>query len=115
MKTKYIPLIVMLLAALVVSIASRIMRYDLETTLWIVVLTMVLFFIIGSIYAKVIGRYEAEADAREQAEREAAKKAEEEAQAAEDDSVSDEGEVIEKDVDTGAPIQDNGANNTGGF
>lgn len=102
MRSKYIPLIVMLLAALVVSICARIMRYDLETTLWILVLTMVAFFIIGSIYAKKIRQYEAEADAREAEQRQAEERERLEREAAEnaegeDESVSDEGEVIEKE------------------
>lgn len=94
MRSKYIPLIVMLTAALVVSICTRLMRYELEPTLWVLVLTMVLFFIIGSIYAKKIRQYEAEADAREAEQRE-----KEEQERLEQESVSDEGEVIEKDVD----------------
>ena len=52
MKTKQIPLIVMLLAGAVASICARLMHYELETTLWI-------FYIVGCFSKKTRDSFEA--------------------------------------------------------
>lgn len=101
MRSKFIPYITMLLAALVVSIGARINHVEIELFMWMLVLTLVGFYAIGLLFSVIVRHFENEAEKREEAEREAARKAaEEEAAAAE--AVSDEGEVIEKDVETGA-------------
>ncbi len=78
----------MLLAGAMTSICLRIMRYEMETFLWILLMVLIVFYIIGSVVRHVLDSFEAE---RKKAEKEAAEK-----EAAEKE-VSDEGEVIMKE------------------
>ena len=82
MEKKQIPLVVMLTAGAVASITARLMHYDLEATLWIVLLVLIVFYIVGCVLKRTIEKFEAENKEREEAEA----------------AVSDEGEVIEKDA-----------------
>ncbi len=82
METKQIPLIVMLLAGAVASITTKLMHYELETALWILLFVLIVFYIVGCVLKRTIDSFESEN----------AKLAEEE------ESVSDEGEVIEKEA-----------------
>ncbi|MCI8947489.1 MAG: hypothetical protein HFI91_10610 [Lachnospiraceae bacterium] len=91
MKRKQIPLIVMLLAGAVTSISTKIMHYELETALWILLAVLIVFYIAGCVIKRVMDSFEAERIKAESTE----------------EDVSDEGEVIEKDgpqegADTGA-------------
>ena len=91
MKRKQIPLIVMLLAGAVTSISTKIMHYELETALWILLAVLIVFYIAGCVIKRVMYSFEAERIKAEST----------------DEDVSDEGEVIEKDgsqegADTGA-------------
>lgn len=82
MKTKEIPLIVMLLAGAVTSISTKLMHYELETALWILLGVLIVFYIIGCLIKRTIDSFEiAGEDAEDGGE-----------------GVSDEGEVIEKDA-----------------
>lgn len=81
MKRKQIPLIVMLLAGAVTSISTKIMDYELETALWILLAVLIVFYIVGCVIKRVMDSFEAERLKAERAEEE----------------VSDEGEVIEKE------------------
>ena len=85
MKTKQIPLIVMLLAGAVASITTKLMNYELETSLWILLFVLIVFYIAGCLLKRTIDSFE----------NENAKLAEE------SENVSDEGEVIEKEASEG--------------
>ena len=71
MKTKQIPLIVMLLAGAVASICARLMHYELETTLWILLLVLIVFYIVGCFAKKTIDSFAAAAKELEKQEEEA--------------------------------------------
>lgn len=89
MKTRQIPLIVMLLAGAAASITTRLMHYELEASLWILLFVLIVFYMAGCVLKHAIDVFEAQ------------QKKEEE----EKEGVSDEGEVIEKEAseeDTGA-------------
>lgn len=83
MKTKQVPLIVMLLAGAAASITMRLMHYELEASLWILLLVLIAFYIVGCFVKRTLDRFEAQ---QQKAEEEAKK------------GVSDEGEVIEKEA-----------------
>lgn len=82
MNTKQIPLIVMLSAGAIVSICTKVMHYELETALWILLAVLIVFYIIGCVIKRTLDVFEAE---RLKAEKE-------------QEEVSDEGEVIEKET-----------------
>ena len=82
MKTKQIPLIVMLLAGAVTSISTRLMRYELEASLWILLIVLIVFYIAGCALARTIDSFEAQARRADD----------------ENGEISDEGEVIEKEA-----------------
>lgn len=86
METKQIPLVVMLLAGAVASITTKLMHYELETSLWILLVVLIVFYIVGCVLKRTIDTFEAANQ----------KLAEEEAAAEEE--VSEEGEVIEKEA-----------------
>lgn len=89
MNTKQIPLIVMLLAGAVTSISTKLMHYELETSLWILLAVLLVSYIAGCVIKRTIDSFEAAV-------------AESESQQEDDGSVSEEGEVIEKDLSEGA-------------
>lgn len=70
----------MLVAGAAASISTKIMDYDLETALWILLAVLLVFYIAGCIIKRTIDSFEAERNKSEQEE-----------------DISDEGEVIEKD------------------
>ncbi len=82
METKQIPLVVMLLAGAVASITTKLMHYELETALWILLFVLIVFYIVGCVLKRTIDSFEA-----------ANIKLEEE-----QEEVSEEGEVIEKEA-----------------
>ena len=82
MNTRQIPLIVMLSAGAIVRICTKAMNYELETALWILLAVLVVFYIAGCVIKRTLDAFEAE---RLKAEKE-------------QEEVSDEGEVIEKDA-----------------
>lgn len=82
METKQIPLFVMLLAGAVASITTKLMNYELESSLWILLFVLIVFYIVGCVLKRTIDSFESEN----------AKLAEE------NESVADEGEVIEKEA-----------------
>lgn len=95
MRTKQIPLIVMLLAGAVASICARLMHYELETTLWILLLVLIVFYIAGCFIKRMMDSFEAAAAA-------AAKELErqkEEAEAAEGSGMAAE-EIPENGLET---------------
>ena len=95
MKTKQIPLIVMLLAGAVASICARLMHYELETTLWILLLVLIVFYIVGCFAKKTIDSFEAAiAAAAKELE-----KQEEEAKASEEGEMA-VGETPESSLET---------------
>lgn len=77
MKRKMIPTFIMLLAGAVASIVMYTNRYEIKSMLWILVAVLIVFYIIGLVIKKVMDSFE---------------RAEENT-----DTVSDEGEVIEKE------------------
>ena len=77
MKTKLIPLILMLTAGAVASIVTYMMHYEIKASLWILVAVLVSFYIAGVIIKGVMDSFLKE-DTGE---------------------VSDEGEVIEKEAE----------------
>ncbi len=79
MKTKQIPLIMMLLAGAVTSISTKLMRYELETALWILLGVLIVFYIAGCLIKRTLDSF---VTAQE-----------------ESGNVSDEGEVIEKEIE----------------
>jgi Na+-translocating ferredoxin:NAD+ oxidoreductase RnfE subunit len=96
MKTKQIPLIVMLTAGAVTSISTRLMHYELETSLWILLGVLVVFYIIGCVLKHTIDSFEL------------ANQAPEDESENEGEGVSDEGEVIEKEVSEAAAGEEKG-------
>ena len=84
MKTKQLPLLIMLLAGAAVSISTKLMGYELETALWILLGTLVVFYIMGCLMKRTIDSFEKELEAAAAEQENAA--------------VSEEGEVIEKDA-----------------
>lgn len=84
MKTKQLPLLIMLLAGAAVSISTKLMGYELETALWILLGTLVVFYIMGCLMKRTIDSFEKELEATAAEQENAA--------------VSEEGEVIEKDA-----------------
>lgn len=81
MNTKQIPLIVMLLSGAVTSISTKLMHYELETSLWILLAVLLVSYIAGCVIKRTIDSFEvAESQPQDG-----------------DGSVSDEGEVIEKE------------------
>ncbi len=82
----------MLLAGAMTSICLRIMRYEMETFLWILLMVLIVFYIIGGVIRHVMDSFEAE---RKKAEEEQAEK-----------EVSDEGEVIRKEEASDAAGKD---------
>ena len=77
MKRKMIPTFIMLLAGAVASIVMYTNRYEIKSMLWILVAVLIVFYIIGLVIKKVMDSFE---------------RTEENT-----DTVSDEGEVIEKE------------------
>lgn len=82
METKQIPLVVMLLAGAASSITTKLMHYELETSLWILLIVLIVFYAAGCALKRTIDTFEAANQ----------KLAEEEAE------VSEAGEVIEKEA-----------------
>ncbi|MBQ8591470.1 MAG: hypothetical protein IJ485_01795 [Lachnospiraceae bacterium] len=80
MKTKQIPLVLMLIAGAATSIITYIRNYELKDMLTILLLVLLVFYIVGLLIKKMFDTFQKELDAAAEAEREAA-----------------EGEVIEKD------------------
>jgi len=72
MKTKRIPLIVMLLAGAAASISTRLMHDDLETSLWILLSVLIVFYIIGCVLRRVLESFEAQIEKKEKDEKESA-------------------------------------------
>lgn len=56
-RTRYIPSIVMLSAALVSCIATIYFKYTTKEILWIVLVTSVIFFIIGQVIRRIAEKY----------------------------------------------------------
>lgn len=90
MNTRQIPLIVMLVAGAVTSIVTRLMHYELETALWILLAVLVVFYIIGCILKTTIDRFEEENEAEE---------------------LYEDGEVIEKESDLEDRVEESGEQN----
>lgn len=79
MNTKKIPAIVMLLAGTVACIATYINHYSLEDMLVVLLLTLVVFLIIGIVIKLILDSFDITKD---------------------DEKVNDEGEVVEKSSDS---------------
>ena len=77
MDTKKLPLFIMLLAAAVACIVTYIYHYNLHDTLVVLIIVLILFLIIGIVVKKLFDKFEI----------------------SKDDSVDDEGEVVEKSPD----------------
>ena len=74
MNTKKVPLFIMLLGAAVACIVTYIDHYNLHDTLVVLIIVLILFLIIGIIVKKLLDKFEISID----------------------DTVDDEGEVVEK-------------------
>lgn len=74
-KSKLLPIILMLFAGAVTSIVTYLMHYEIKAFLWILAAVLVSFYIAGCIIRRILDSFMAE----------------------EEKSVSDEGEVIEKE------------------
>jgi mannitol-specific phosphotransferase system IIBC component len=72
MKTKQLPLLIMLLAGAAVSISTKLMGYELETALWILLGTLIVFYIMGCLMKRTIDSFERELEAAAEQEKEAA-------------------------------------------
>lgn len=58
MKRKQLPVFIMLLAGSIASILTAVMRYDLKSFLFIVLITLVIFYILGSLLEYVLDSIE---------------------------------------------------------
>lgn len=75
MKRKLVPIILMLFAGAVTSIVTFMMHYEIKAFLWILAAVLVSFYIMGCLIRRMLDSFMVEKD----------------------NSVSDEGEVIEKE------------------
>lgn len=57
MKTKNIPIVVMLTAALVTSIVMYVNKYDLSVTLTTILIVFFVFYILGLLVKKILDKY----------------------------------------------------------
>jgi len=78
-KYKLLPLTVMLLAGAITVASTYALHYETKTALWLTVLILILFFIIGTVFQKVLLKFEAQI-AEEEAKR-----------------LEEEGKVVEKE------------------
>jgi predicted membrane protein len=60
MKRKQLPVFIMLLAGSIASILTAVMRYDLKSFLFIVLITLVIFYILGLLLKYVLDVIEAQ-------------------------------------------------------
>ncbi|MCR5797192.1 MAG: hypothetical protein K6G63_04660 [Eubacterium sp.] len=70
MKYKFIPAFVMLLAGFVCCIISIVQRWDVLRALGILAVVLIIFYILGQIFAQAIGKVVVEREAALKAERE---------------------------------------------
>ncbi|MCR4587011.1 MAG: hypothetical protein K5682_01265 [Lachnospiraceae bacterium] len=78
MKRKYLPAILMLTAGLVASIIMTLLHYEISKMLVILLITLVVFYSLGSLFRYFLDTFEAQNEEKS----------------------LDEGEVIEKDPDS---------------
>lgn len=71
MNRKQLPLVVMLLAGGITAVALRIMNYELESFLWILLLVLIVFYIAGCVLKGFLDKFEAEEEEKRRAEEEA--------------------------------------------
>lgn len=90
MKTKNIPTIVMLAAALVTSIVMFVNDYDLSVTLTTILIVFFVFYILGVLVKKILDKFCPPPKPEDTSEEET------EQEATEDGQGSDDGSVIEK-------------------
>lgn len=102
MKNKNIPAIITLCAGAIASITCIVNRYNLVSTLGIVLCVLIVFYIVGLIVGKIIIKINKAAnDAYIEQEREKMKAAKMEAAASEDDMMAESIEDVKDDaVDT---------------
>jgi flagellar basal body-associated protein FliL len=81
---KLLPAVITLLAGACTSIITYLLHYEVSKSLWILLIVLVLFYIMGSIAQKVIFGFEKQIELEEQERAEA------------------EGKVVEKDIPEGA-------------
>jgi predicted RND superfamily exporter protein len=84
MKTKMIPVIIMLIAGSITSVITYILHYPLKTMLWVLLVVLLLFYAIGCGVQTVIELFE-----RENAQKEAEE---------EKETLPGEGAVVEKEM-----------------
>ena len=87
MKTKRIPAILMLFAGSITSIIAYLLHYPLDSMLWALLITLVVFYAIGAVIAFLLERFEKENEERAAAEAQA-----------QEEEVSSEGNVVEKEA-----------------
>lgn len=89
MKTKNIPVILMLAAGALTSIMTYVFHYENKTALWILTGVLIAFYILGLFVKNVLDRFYKQIAQREEEERKAIEEAE-----------NDEGSVIKKEAGT---------------
>lgn len=87
MKTKNIPIIIMLTAALVTSIVMYVNEYELNVTLTTILIVFFVFYILGLLVKKLLDKYCSLPKPEEESETEKEQDAPEEEQGSEDGSV----------------------------
>ena len=90
MKTRNIPIIIMLVAGLVTSIVMYVNEYELSVTLKAILIVFFVFYILGLLVEKVLGKYCFAESAESESE------AEEEQEETEENRGDKDGSVIEK-------------------
>lgn len=91
-KRKLLPPFIMLLAGSSVSVAMYVLHYDLKQMLKILLITLIVFYIVGCLIEKMLNRFEADIEKRLE----------------EEQANLDEGEVIEKEQNSDEEASENG-------
>ncbi|MCR5399675.1 MAG: hypothetical protein K6E68_09120 [Lachnospiraceae bacterium] len=85
-KMKLLPALITLIAGAFTSVVTYILHYDTGKSLWILLIVLLVFYILGTVLQKVVYKFEL------QNEMEEAKRLEEEGKVVEKDAVAGEGE-----------------------
>ncbi len=83
-KMKLLPALITLFAGAITSVVTFVLHYDTGKSLWILLIVLVLFYILGTVLQKVVYRFELQNEIEE------AKRLEEEGKVVEKDAVAGE-------------------------
>lgn len=84
MKTKMIPVLIMLIAASITSIITYVLHYPLKTMLWVLLVVLLVFYAAGCIVAAILDKFEKENESTDDI--------------AEKEEIPGEGAVVEKEM-----------------